>query len=178
MGTWISERSPAKWRLALRVATFRDAPFHIETGSRLSGRRIAMHEYPKRDQPYAEDMGKRTIQFDLTGYFIEGDRRLGLDYRTGRDRLRDALEVEGPGLLIHPTMPELMVVCERYSMSENRERGGYVTFEMRFIEYGRPANQIAFTNTAGAVNSAVSATSAQSATTFANTMARFGVLTP
>lgn len=179
MATWISERTPAaKWRAELRVATFRNAQFHIETGGRSSGRRIALHEYPKREQPYAEDMGKKTITFDIVGYIIEGDRRLGLDYRPARNRLMDALEREGPGLLIHPTMDELEVVCDRYSVNESRDRGGIATFDMHFIEFGRPANQQAFANTATNVANSATSTNGQASSTFAATMAQFALVTP
>src|SRR5262245_59263736 len=116
MSGWIVERSPEPWRERLRPASFRNAIFHVEVGGKTSGRRIALHEYPKRDTPFAEDMGRRTRVYDITGYVIEWDRQLGRDYTKPRDTLIEALEKEGPATLIHPTLhDDLKVVCERYS---------------------------------------------------------------
>src|SRR5215831_9857919 len=143
MGTIVSA-SPEPWRNEYQQASFKNARFHVETGAKTSGRRIALHEYPKRDLPYAEDLGRRTRQFDITGYLIEWDRKLGRDYRISRDLLIDALEDERPGDLILPTLPPLKVKCERYSITETRDKGGFCVFDMRFIEYGQPANKIAF----------------------------------
>jgi prophage DNA circulation protein len=161
MTSWITERSPEPWREKLRPASFRNAVFHVETGGKTSGRRIALHEYPKRDTPYAEDMGKRTTVFDITGYVIEWDAQLGRDYTRPRDRLIEALEKEGPAALIHPTLrDDLQVVCERYSIREDREKGGYAVFEMHFIEAGSAGNGVASTNTSSAAIGTASAMSA------------------
>ena len=92
------------WQDRLRPASFRGVEFHVEIGAVASGRRIAQHEFPKRDEPYAEDMGRRIRRHPVTAYFI------GFDYQLGRDDLIVALEEEGPGLLVHPTLGEFHVV--------------------------------------------------------------------
>src|SRR5262245_43356359 len=92
------------WRRSLLPASFRGAGFHVELSSFGSGRRIALHEYPKRDTPYAEDMGRRAKRIGVTGYLI------GPNYLTPKARLNAALQEEGPGTLVHPTMGELAVV--------------------------------------------------------------------
>ena len=178
MATWIAQQSPRPWRLQLRTAMFRQAAFHVEVMGQSSGRRIAMHEYPKRDDPYAEDMGRRAKTYDVTGYLIENDPRLGLDYRRARNDLILACEAEGPGLLILPTLPELQVACLTYQVTENRERGGYCIFAMRFVEYGKPGNQITFTNTQGNAAAATAALNVQAGTQFADTLARWNLTTP
>ena len=33
-------------------------PFYVEIASKSGGRRTAFHQFPKRDTPYAEDMGR------------------------------------------------------------------------------------------------------------------------
>jgi prophage DNA circulation protein len=175
---WIQERSPAPWRLELRMAKFRDAPFHVEQSTRMSGRRIAPHEYPKRDDPYSEDMGRRMVMFDMIGYLIEGDRLLGLDYRQARNRLMIALEKEGPGPLIHPTLDQIDVVCERYGVTETRDRGGYCVFEMRFLEAGRQANKNVSTNTPSVVKSSAGSLGKTSSTSFSGIMQRWRATTP
>jgi prophage DNA circulation protein len=148
--TWIPQLTyPAMpyqpWREAILPASFKGAGFHVETDARVSGRRIALHEFPKRDDPYAEDMGKRAVRYAVTGYLITapGTTRQSagtFDYRPARDRLINALESDGPGPLVHPLLPNnpLLVMCEAYTVTETRERGGMATFEMTFVEAGSP----------------------------------------
>jgi prophage DNA circulation protein len=170
---WIEERSPASWRASLRTAKFRNAAFHVEQIGRQSGRRIALHEYPKRDDPYAEDMGRRTIAFDVTGYIIQGDMLLGRDYRQARNALVLALEKEGPGTLIHPTMDELQVACDRYSITETRDRGGFCTFEMHFVEAGRQANKSTSQNTQTGVGNAAAVAGPAMSSAFSTKISRW-----
>lgn len=118
------------WRDRLRPASFRGAAFHVEIGSRASGRRLALHEFPKRDVPYVEDMGRKARLIQITGYCV------GPDYQDERDDLVDQLEREGPGLLIHPTFGEFLAHGGISSEIERRERGGFVEIEMQFLEAG------------------------------------------
>jgi prophage DNA circulation protein len=56
------------WRdMLMQQASFRGVVFHVETGARLSGRRTVVHEYPKRNDPYAEDMGRAARRFHFQG---------------------------------------------------------------------------------------------------------------
>ena len=70
-GTTILQlQSGIAWRQYLKPAMFRNARFHVETGVRESGRRVVNHEFPKRDVPYAEDMGRRARELTVRGYII------------------------------------------------------------------------------------------------------------
>jgi prophage DNA circulation protein len=62
--------SPSSWRRHWVQAQFRDAIFYVETDARGSGRRVALHQYPKRNIPYAEDMGRSAITIQVNGYCI------------------------------------------------------------------------------------------------------------
>ena len=58
--------------------------------------------------------------------------------------LLNALETDGPGILIHPTIRlgnPILVMVDAYTMTETREKGGYALFEMSFVERGNPINQ-------------------------------------
>jgi prophage DNA circulation protein len=69
--TTIFDASPgAVWRQELMPASFRGAYFHCESNARESGRRIVEHEFPKKDYPYAEDMGRHFREFTIRGYCI------------------------------------------------------------------------------------------------------------
>jgi prophage DNA circulation protein len=118
----------------MKAAMFRGATFHMETGARASGRRVVVHTYPKRNDPYSEDMGRTPIAFHVTGYCI------GPNYLQQRDALIGALEADGPGELQMPwpyAGQNLQVMAGNYTMTESRERGGYCTFEMEFTEPGK-----------------------------------------
>ena len=140
------------WKLQLVPAGFRGVPFKVDVSTRSSGRRIVLHEFPKRDIPLAEDMGRAAHRFSVTGYVI------GPDYKVQRDLLIMALEFEGPGPLLLPTSAELLmqmlVVPNNYSVRERREAGGIAEFEMTFVEAGNamlalnPSSQTGVSNAA------------------------------
>ena len=132
------------WRNILlgEQASFRGVIFHVESGSRSSGRRGVVHEYPKRNDPYAEDMGRQARRFSFSGYLIYRPSNPLYEYTSQRKALYDALENDDIGKLVHPVfVPGGMdALCERYSMTESRERGGYTQFEMQFVESGKSVN--------------------------------------
>ncbi len=146
------------WRSLLTMqASFRTVIFHVETGARLSGRRTVLHEYPKKNLPYAEDMGRHAKRFHFSGYLIYRPNG-SYDYVSQRLKLVRALEEDGPGQLVHPvfTNPEggpFWVMVERYTMVENRQRGGFTEFEMQFVEVGAPGNSVGSVNFSAVVNS-------------------------
>jgi prophage DNA circulation protein len=132
-----------KWRDELMPAHFDGRAFHVDNGSRESGRRIAVHEFPKKEDPYSEDMGKRAISFSVRGYCVVYPHDSGSDlllyrrdYRDARDALQERLETGGPGVLQLPTLAPMKVVCQRYRLTEDEKLGGYCTFDMQFVEAG------------------------------------------
>jgi prophage DNA circulation protein len=129
------------WRDELLPASFRGKMFHVEAGSKESGRRVVVHEFPKRDFPYSEDMGQRTMEFSVRGYIVTFPTDTGIDlyrrdYRVARNALIDALEQFGPAPLQLPTLAPFMVMCPQYRWSEEERAGGFCTFDMTFVEYG------------------------------------------
>ncbi len=121
------------WHDRLRPASFRGAPFKVDTGARAGGRRGVNFEYPKRDVPSDEDLGRRSRRWAISGYVI------GPDYDLDAAELEDALNAEGPGLLVHSLMGEMQVRCESYTRSERKDQGGFALFEMTFVEAGDSA---------------------------------------
>lgn len=121
------------WRDRFRPASFRGVEFKVDTGARSAGRRGVTFEYPKRDTPSDEDMGRRARRWVITGYVI------GPDYDLDAALLEDNLNAEGPGLLIHPMMGEMRVRCDTYTRGERKEQGNMALFDMNFIEVGEDA---------------------------------------
>lgn len=144
------------WREEWIPASYKGVEFFVENASRASGRRGIEWEFPKRDDPYFEDLGRRAILFNLTGYV------LGKDYKSRADALENALKGKGPGTLVHPTMRQGRYVCLMFSRHERKMTGGYAEFEMQFAEAGAPMNGRGAEDTAATVSDA--ATSAQTAT--------------
>lgn len=119
------------WREELRSASFRGVPFEVEGDSGTFGRRTQVHEYPQRDKPWSEDLGRATRNFEITAFV------LGEDYLGRRDELLAALETEGPGLLIHPWYGELTVnIKDPARVSHSFRDGGMCTIALSFVEAG------------------------------------------
>ena len=145
----IRESTPsAQWRRDMLPANFDGFPFHVLQNARESGRRIAMHEFPKKEIPYAEDMGHTAVAFTVQGYIIvypndaPGQGNVTMyrrDYRVARDALQERLDRGGPGVLQLPTFirSPMIVVCTRYRLSEESKAGGYCIFDMQFVERGK-----------------------------------------
>jgi DNA circularisation protein len=186
-GEIVDPRNP-RWRRKLRIASFKGAPFYVDQQGRSSGRRTVLHQYPKRDIPYAEDMGREAMRYQITGYLImapnwtvaefypnKPSSSMYSNYDDARDLLERQLVSKSPGRLLDPYNPNLALVgygmgtgpllfmCERYTIVEQREKGGYCSLEMSFVEAGIPGNQIQFQNTAAAVSNAADAASAATA---------------
>lgn len=89
-----------------------------------------MHEYPRRDRPYAEDMGRKAREWRLQ-FFVAGD-----DYDLQRDALIEAIDAEEPGELVHPYLGTFSVVATEPRWSESTREGGVCTFEVTFVESG------------------------------------------
>lgn len=131
----IKTKLPNPWRDRYQPAAFRNAQFYVETDARVGGRRVAPHEYPKRNTPYSEDMGRKAFRYLVQGYLI------GPKYWDQKNLLIGELDKDGPGLLRLPlpyNMADVKVMVLAYTVTEGREKGGFCTVEMDFIEYGDP----------------------------------------
>ncbi len=119
------------WKDRLQDASFRGVPFKVEEESAGIGRRVETHEYPNRDKPYTEDLGKITFRPSITAYVV------GDDCFDQRDRLIDALNKPGPGTLVHPTYGELKVCVDgEVRVSTSKSEGRIVRFDLKFVEAG------------------------------------------
>lgn len=118
------------WRDELRPASFRGVPFFIETSQFTTGRRIVTHEFPNRDEPYTEDLGRVA-----DGYEIEG-HVLGDDYLTEKKKLQAAFIKKGPGELVHPYYGKKFVQVGVVNITEATRDGAIASFTARFVEAG------------------------------------------
>jgi prophage DNA circulation protein len=139
--TTILDIPNTRWRDELLPATFAGQQFHVDSMSRENGQRVVTHQFPKKDLPYSELMGRRAIGFNVRGYcitypFDSGNPLYMRDYRIARDNLLNALETGQAAVLQLPTLAPMIVVCPNFRLAEESRFGGYCTFDMSFVELG------------------------------------------
>ena len=107
---------------------FRDAEFLVRSSDMVFGRRTVVHEYPKRDDAYVEDLGLKSREFTLEAFVI------GADYHIARDNLIAALEMPGAGTLVHPYLGTMRVSLKSPPRKrESNKDGGRCEFTLNFI---------------------------------------------
>ena len=116
---------------AWRKGSFRGVPFLFTDGDGDLGRRNVIHEYPGRDLPYVEELGRKTRTWNLEILVA------GPGYMTARNALIAALEEPGSGELVHPTLGTLTVaVTDARGPRESTRDGGTARFWVTFVESG------------------------------------------
>lgn len=128
------------WRESFRQASFKGVIFYIDSADSEFGRRTVTHEYPQRDKPYTEDMGKKARVDRVTAYLV------GADYQITRDQLIRACEEPGAGVFVHPYQGSKRVVCTGLAVRESRQNGGYCEISLSFVEDGELTFPTAITN--------------------------------
>lgn len=108
-------------------------PFEVESDDATFGRRVEVHEYPQRDMPYAEDLGRKARERNLTAFVI------GDDYMAKRDALLAAFEKAGSGELVHPYYGRMVVAVTDVRVSHSFRDGGMCSFQISFVESGELA---------------------------------------
>jgi len=153
------------WRDNLLPGSFRGVPFKTLPLTTQIGRRNVVHEYPQRDKPYGEDLGRKARQYQVEAIV------LGVDYLSQRDRLIAALESKGAGRLVHPTLGEMDVILSSpASMTEDLGvAGGSAKFSMTFTEAGDIAALTVTADTSKRVETAADAATATAQDAFGRT---------
>lgn len=135
----IAEDSNKTWQDLLHKASFRGVPFAVYGGEARFGRRLALHEYPGRDKPYIEDLGRGTRRIRMTGFLVSDSLVYGGGSAIAqRDALVAAVETKGPGALMHPTLGALTVSVPEQGLgvTERWDRGRYFEISLILIESG------------------------------------------
>ena len=147
------------WRSRMMPASFRGVGFKVDMTGYVGGRRTVVHEFPKRDDPSTEDMGRRARRFPITGYIV------GADFDLQMAALIAALETNGPGTLVHPFHGQFQVMVEPpFVVNERRDRGRMATIEVTFVEAGVSATTTPSTNTQAQASSAADTSEAATST--------------
>lgn len=121
------------WRDSLRPASWRGLACFVEAAEASGGRRLAVHEYPLRDEPYPEDMGRRQRRWSVTAYI------LGADVLTRARAFADALEAAGAGTWVDPWRGDVSAVVDTFEWRQSSIEGGVARFQVAFLEAGQAA---------------------------------------
>ncbi|MBS4768124.1 MAG: DNA circularization N-terminal domain-containing protein [Burkholderiales bacterium] len=114
----------------LRKASFRGVAFEVTSSDFKVGRRTQTFEYPQRDTPFTEDLGRSKRTITMTAYVI------GADYITRMKRLIAACEKAGSGRLIHPWLGTMEVVAVNLT-SPRFDSNRIATVTLNFVESGK-----------------------------------------
>lgn len=151
------------WRDLLRTASFRGIQFKVKDSDMLFGRRGETHEYPYRDSPYSEDLGRKAREISINAYII------GDNYTFQRDALIAAIEENGTaGTLIHPTLGTLTVVPKECHVTFDKDQGGVEFFSLTFMESGQNQYPSSLVNTSAIVSALSTSTAATFLTNFSS----------
>lgn len=118
------------WRDTILPPSFRGIGFDVEAESLEGGVRGPLHEYPLKDKPFREPMGRKGRVIPITGT-LSGD-----DYNDVLEQLIGALEDGRPGELIHPWFGSLIVSVGTFIVSRTSDVLGQATVDMTFYEVG------------------------------------------
>lgn len=114
----------------LQPASFRNIPFAVRSGGGQAGRRNVVHEYPFRDIPWVEDLGRQSRRIQVVG-FVTGD-----DVIAQRERMLAAVEAPGDGELVHPTLGRIQVAVIGFDWEET-EQGRTFAYRFQFVRQGQ-----------------------------------------
>lgn len=136
------------WKDQLRDASFKGVPIKWISLEGENGRRVAGHEFPQRDKPWVEDMGRATRPYHFMAVCC------GDDWLQQLNTLLTVLEEPGAGELVHPLFGRVKVYAKPARWSLNLDDGGRVDIPLEFIENGDLLFPVPLASTAAPLQSA------------------------
>lgn len=119
--------------MALRSeASFRGVKFFIESADDKFGRMTVKHQFPNREKPFVEDMGKKLDSFQIDGYVV------GDDHLDQKDNLKNTSLIPGMGTLIHPFYGTIQVFCDDFQVRQIANEKRFTRIQFSFTEAGEP----------------------------------------
>ena len=127
----------------LRRASYNGIRFEVDGSDLTFGRRTVTHEYPQRDVPYVEDLGKATRKITLSAFVV------GEDFIDRANRLIKAIEnpkttPDGmpDNVLVHPWLGRLKVVAIDSPKVSWDLKLGFAKLTLQFVEAGELKNPL------------------------------------
>lgn len=113
--------------------SYKGIEFFCVTHDQSGGRRIQKHQFPNRDKPYPEDLGREGEDISIK-IICSGE-----NYDLERNNLIKLFSSEGPGELIVPWLEATFVQHGKYSVRHSNKDGGYCEFTVNFTEMNNPS---------------------------------------
>ena len=118
------------WLKTLWKASYKGTPFWVERDEEEGGRRIVVHQFPMRDDPYLEDLGEDKRAFRVTAYVASDSAD------TDAGSLVATCAMRGPGPLVLPTHGPILTRCLKFARERSKDQHGYIGFELHFVREG------------------------------------------
>lgn len=118
------------WLATLWPASYMGVPFYIERDEEDGGRRLHVHEFPNRDDPFIEDLGASVREWSVKAYLI-GDAS---DAQS--DGLVQMFVTKGPGTLVLPAQGPVNARLHTYKRERERDKMGLFGFTLKFFRDG------------------------------------------
>lgn len=115
----------------LYTVSYQGLPFSVLRNDGSFGRRFAQHKYPWRNTDWQEDMGKRPREFQIEGRIVGDDVAFQLAAFVA------VCEINGSGILIHPTLGIQSVTLLDFKTRESFDTGREIRLMFTFKEAGQ-----------------------------------------
>lgn len=109
-------------------ASFRGVGFLVPRESKAAGKKTVSHEYPNAKKRFVEELGEQAATYSINAIIV------GANSIQNRINLERALTKSGRGLLIHPSLGQLMVVATTFSSDSSDGEVGQFSFSITFEE--------------------------------------------
>jgi prophage DNA circulation protein len=122
--------------------SFRAVPFKVQEASSTHGRNGAAHEYPLSENTTYLDTGRKVRTYEISARFDSNAHVLEAA------ALIAACELEGPGILVHPTRGIIArAACTSLTVRDSVEEEQGVTYvDMEFTDAGETGNPLSLTS--------------------------------
>jgi prophage DNA circulation protein len=149
------------WLKTLQRASYKGAPFWVESDQESGKRRIVVHEFPMRDIPYLEDLGEGAREFKVTAY-VASDAA-----DTEAARVMATCATRGAGVLVLPAHGPLFVRCTEFERSRAKDKHGFIGHDLKFVREGAAGALATVASLANLVFVAAGELAAEQAASFA-----------
>lgn len=116
------------WSETLLDASFRGVPLQVVDENLQAQHAIAQHGTPYRNGDSSEDLGRGARVFALRVVLF------GVNYELELQSLLSALDVIGPGELVHPIYGSVTVLTQSQAVHHTAERPDYCEVQLQFVE--------------------------------------------
>lgn len=123
----------------LKPASWKSTPFGVREGELSGGRKVAVHQYPFRDDQWPEDMGRRGRTVRITGFLVDGGGKYGGQgtIQNQANQMLEVCESSGSGDLVHPLYGRLTMQLLTFE-ARQAENPGVLELRFEFAEAGTP----------------------------------------